>query len=121
MAVSACRSPKRQDRTIEKKTLRGKHDTVAGCGQQVRNVARRLETTKLQEALVLAHGLANELSAARLTLRPDDNGLQTDIRAWRRICFAKGCIPASPGWPDRRGRLLSMHPAERLVLPQRRE
>ena len=82
--------------TVQQQALRVEHHAVVGRGEEGRDVPGRLQPAELQEALVLAHGLADELGAARLTLRPDDNRLpksseRVRIRAemtMQRTCFS---------------------------------
>ena len=61
--------------TIQQQTLRVEHDLVPARREQVRDVARGLEAPELEEALVLAHRVAEELGGAGFSLRADDDGL----------------------------------------------
>lgn len=61
------------ERTVQKQALRIKHDPISRHGQEVRNVPSSFQPTQLQEALVCAHRLANQLSTPGLTLGTDDD------------------------------------------------
>ena len=84
--------------TVQQQALRVEHHAVVGRGEEGRDVPGRLQPAELQEALVLAHGLADELGAARLTLRSDDDRLQgrgenvydtpPGGKPWPRTCFS---------------------------------
>lgn len=63
-------------RTIQHERLRVQHDFVPRRSEQARDIPSGLQPSQLQEALIALHGLANKLSALRLSLCPDNNRLK---------------------------------------------
>jgi hypothetical protein len=71
------------ERTIQQEGTRVEHDLVVTLRELLGNVTSSLQTTELQEALVLPHGITDELCRLRLTLRTDNNTLNAvSIPQW---------------------------------------
>jgi hypothetical protein len=99
--------------TVQQEGLCVEHDLVPRLREYGGNVTSGLQSSQLQESLVVPHGLPNQLSAPRLTLRPHNNRLEGKAINNMTACQLEmtNRLPASLEWPDPQ----EMQPEERFV------
>lgn len=83
--------------TIQQQALGVQHYFVARCGKNISNFTGGFKSTKLEEAFIISHWLANKFCAAGLSLSLDDDRL-IEGQEWLSWLSTKICLPVFLEW-----------------------